>query len=78
MLLEQLFPDFLALSWDEKVAFLRSYRESRARELERAPTKRRKAKAKAKTPTLSTQEKEIIKQLGLKVKDLALLKELMS
>jgi hypothetical protein len=72
MKLYELFPNFIKLSYSERVKFLRSYRAKRALELENNIKNKRKSK-----PSLTQEEKDLMKSLGIKQKDLALLKEIL-
>lgn len=70
MKLFNLFPRFMEMSSPEREQFVRSYRERRSLELERnLKTKKDKA------PGLSLEEKNLLKRLGIKQKDLIILKE---
>ena len=72
MKLYELFPDFTKLSSLERMKFLRSYRAKRALELENNIKNKRKSKL-----SLTQEEKDLMKSLGIKQKDLALLKEIL-
>ena len=72
MKLYELFPNFIKLSSLERVKFLRSYRAKRALELENNIKNKRKNKL-----SLTQEEKDLMKSLGIKQKDLALLKEIL-
>jgi hypothetical protein len=72
MKLYELFPNFIKLSSLERMKFLRSYRAKRAMELENNIKNKRKSKL-----SLTQEEKDLMKSLGIKQKDLALLKEIL-
>lgn len=69
MKLYQLFPNFMTLSYPQRVEFIRSYRAKRARELEE--NIKRKGKSKV---ILSDDEKALIKLLGITQKAFLVLK----
>ena len=73
MKFHQLYNNFLELSPLEREAFIRKYREERARDLERS------SKGK-KTPSISLteEEKTLLKTLGISKKDLLSLKGLLT
>jgi hypothetical protein len=72
MKLYELFSNFVKLSSLERMKFLRSYRAKRALELENNIKNKRKSKL-----SLTQEEKDLMKSLGIKQKDLALLKEIL-
>lgn len=72
MKLYELFSNFIKLSSLERMKFLRSYRAKRALELENNIKNKRKSKL-----SLTQEEKDLMKSLGIKQKDLALLKEIL-
>jgi len=73
MKFHQLYNNFLELSPLEREAFVRKYREERARDLERS------SKGKKTSPvSLTEEEKALLKTLGINKKDLLSLKELLS
>lgn len=65
-----LFPNFIKLSFFERMEFIRSYRRKRALELE----ENIKNKRKSNKISLSDEEKTLIKALGITQKDLRALK----
>lgn len=72
MKFHQLYNNFLELSPLEREAFVRKYREERARDLEQSSKRK-------KTPSISLTEEEkvLLKTLGINKKDLLSLKELL-
>jgi len=70
MKLYELFPNFIKLSEIERMEFVRSYRTKRALELEEN-IKSKKGKGRI---SLSEDEKQLIKALGITQKDLLALK----
>ena len=70
MKLYELFPDFIKLSEIERTKFIRSYRAKRALELEEN-IKNKKGKGRI---SLSEEEKQLIKTLGITQKDLLALR----
>lgn len=77
MRLEDLYTDFSALDAAKQLEFVAAYRLRRATDLETVPIKTiaRSAPARAKTKVvLSSEEKALLKMLGIKQKDIAVLK----
>jgi hypothetical protein len=72
MKLYELFPNFIKLSYSERVEFIRSYRARRALELEKNI---RHKKQKSSKIALSDEDKALMKALGITQKDLKALKE---
>lgn len=70
MKLYELFPNFTKLSEFERIEFIRSYRAKRALELEENI---RSKKGKGRI-SLSEEEKQLIKALGISQRDLMALK----
>ncbi len=70
MKLYSLFPNFIELSYSERVDFIRSYRAKRALELEKN-MENKKGKGRI---LLSDEEKALIRALGVSQKDLKALK----
>ena len=68
--LYELFPNFIKLSFFERTEFVRSYRAKRALELEEN-IKSKKGKGRI---SLSEEEKQLIKGLGITQRDLLALK----
>jgi len=73
MKFHQLYNNFLELSPLEREAFVRKYREERARDLERSS----KGK-KTSSVSLTEEEKALLKTLGISKKDLLSLKGLLT
>jgi len=74
MKFHQLYNNFLELSPLEREAFVRKYREERARDLERSSSKGRKTSS----VSLTEEEKALLKTLGISKKDLLSLKGLLT
>jgi len=72
--LDQLFPDFLSMEVVTQAAFFHSYHERRKEDLLSAVRFIKKPSRKTKTDklqaTLSKEEMEMMKKLGLKAKDI--------
>lgn len=70
--LEDLFPDFVAMTYEEQIEFIRAYRARRAVDLQEVTTYAINKTANKLTP----EEAALLKSLGIKAKDLRSLKAL--
>lgn len=77
MRLENLYPNFMKLSYEDQIAFITSYRQRRAMDLENVTIKTvaRKKSVKDSKIELSAEEKNLMKMLGLKMKDVEALRD---
>jgi len=79
MRLEGLYSNFGEMSPEDQLAYIASYRLRRAEDMEKPPTyvrkKATKSTAKRSKIDFSDEEKFLMKSLGLKAKDLILLRE---
>ena len=79
MRLENLYTNFGLMSVEDQSAFVHSYRARRQADLDSTkpvPVKARAASAKGSKIELSETEKALMKSLGIKVKDLAILRSM--
>lgn len=64
MKLEQMFPDFLYMTFEQQRYFVRNYRLQRETDMQKTPPPRKRGKSSAFS-TLSPEMKELVKELGL-------------